>query len=375
MGTSRLAGLSLALLAVGEGLIAQAGPFQALPKPTLVIGTEGNPDYEFVNIVAIHRLPDGAVAVGDYQTQTPTIRIYDSQGRLLRKLGRLGEGPGEFRGLSALLQSGDTLIVFDSRLLRLTRYLAGGTLLGTQPVRTDAVNGRVYITGRLASGRWLVTTPHQPNWSHGPGIYRDTLRVGTLDPSSTGSVRWAGDFPGATLFAYLPAEKSRWVAGWAFVSPNTLVRVAADTIIVGDTAVPELQYLRSDGRLIRGVALPLGAPPDLSRQRAAARDEGLALDRTGSNKAYAQALYEAPRPTPRYRSFIVAADGTLWIRLWEEDPADPPRYLILSSEGNVRARVSLPPRSEVLSVQGPWIAVVLKDEDDVERVGLIRWAP
>ena len=366
-----------ALLSVCGSLFAQPAKssFVPLPKPDLVIGTEGNPDYEFVNIVAIHRLPDGAVAVGDYQTRTPTIRIYDSQGRLLRKLGRVGEGPGEFRDITTLLQSGDTLITFDSRLLRLTRYLTSGTLLGTQPVRTDAVDGRVYVTARLVSGRWLATTPHQPNWSHGPGIYRDTLRVGTLDPSSTGSVRWAGDYPGATLFAHMPAEKGQWRVGWAFVSPNTLVRVVADTIVVGDTAVPELQYLRSDGRVIRRVALPLGPPPDLSRQRAAARDEDLARDRTGSNRAYAQALYEAPRPTPRFRSFLVAADGSLWIRLWEEDPADPPRYRILSSAGRVRARVSMPARSEVLSVQGPWIAVVLKDEDDVERAGLIRWTP
>lgn len=348
---------------------APSSPYLALPAPLLTIGTEGDPDYEFVSIIAALRLPNGAIAVAD--RQLPAIRVYNEKGRLTGKLGRNGEGPGEFRRISELFVAGDTVTAFDSNLLRLTHYLPSGTLVGTQAVR-PAEAGRVHIAGRLADGRWIVTTPHSPNWNHGPGVYRDTLRVGLLPPSSSGPVRWVGDFPGASLFAYMPGQnKAQWAVGWLFFAPTTLVGSVADTLIVGDTGSPELQYFRPDGRLVRRVTIPLDAPPDLTRHRAAARDEALA--QSGANRGYVQASYEAARPAPHYRDFLVASDGQLWIRLYEELPSGPIRYLILNPAGNIRARVSLPPRAQVISAQPPWVLVVLRDANDVERLGVVKW--
>lgn len=97
------------------------------------------------------------------------------------------------------------------------------------------------------------------------------------------------------------------------------------------------------------------------------------MDPSGGNRAYVQAMYDAPLPAPRYRTLLVASNGDLWIRLYDQDPDDLTRYLIVSPAGAVRARVSLPARSEIMSVRAPWITVVLKDADDVERAGLIRW--
>ena len=362
-------GLWVASCAPVQAQVAPGAPYLALPAPRLTIGSEGDPDYEFVSLIAALRLPNGAIAVAD--RQTPTIRIYDDKGRLIGKLGRRGEGPGEFRRITELFAAGDTLTAFDSNLLRLTHYRAGGALLGTQPVRT-AGGGRVHVTGRLADGHWLVTTLHSPNWNHGPGVYRDTLGVGLLPSSSSGQVRWVGSFPGASLFAYMPGQnKPQWAVGWLFFAPTTLVGSIADTVIVGDTGVPELRYFRPDGSLVRRVTLPLDAAPDLSRHRAAARDEALA--ETGANRGYVEASYEVPRPAPHYRNFLIAADGQVWIRLFEERPSGPSRYLILSAAGGIRARVALPARSEILSVQPPWVMVVLRDANDVERLGVVRW--
>lgn len=362
-------GLFVAICTPLQAQRAPSSPYIALPAPLLTIGTEGDPDYEFVSIIAALRLPNGAIAVAD--RQTPTIRVYDEKGRLTGKLGRNGEGPGEFRNIWALFVTGDTVTAYDSNLLRLTHYLASGALVGTQPVRTGD-DGRVHIADRLANGRWLVTTPHSPNWNHGPGVYRDTLRVGLLPPSSSGPVRWVGNFPGASLFAYMPGQnKAQWAVGWLFFAPTSLVGSVADTIVVGDTGIPELQYFRPDGRLVRRVTIPLDAPPDLSRHRVAARDEALA--QSGANRGYVQASYEVPRPAPHYRDFLAASDGQLWIRLFEERPSGPIHYLILNAAGSIRARISLPARSRVISVQPPWVLVVLRDANDVERLGIVHW--
>ena len=363
------------LLPISTNLLAQrtaSSSYVPLPAPVLTIGGEGDPDYEFVSIAAARRLPTGGIAIADWRT--PTIRVYDPRGHLIHRLGREGAGPGEFRGVHDIFLAGDTLIAFDSNLLRLTRYLATGALVGTQPLQTAADDGRVHVTGRLLSGRWVVVTPHAPDWTHGPGLYRDTLRVGTVAVSSTGPVRWVGNFPGATFFAYMPSQdKARWSVGWAFFAPTSLVGILGDTLVVGDTATPELQYLLADGRLVRQMTIPLDAPPDLRQHRKAARDEALAQAGPSTNRAYVQAMYDVPRPTPRYRDFVVGSDGHVWIRLFEERPAGPVRYLILSADGTLRARVSLPPRSRVLTVQSPRVLCVLRDADDVERLGVVRW--
>lgn len=48
-------------------------------------------------------------------------------------------------------------------------------------------------------------------------------------------------------------------------------------------------------------------------------------------------------------------------------------YLVLSPSGAVRARVSLPAKSRVLSVGPSWVVSVLQDADDVERVAVTEW--
>jgi len=362
------------MLGMGSPLGAQprgTPPFLPLSAPVLTIGREDHPDYQFVGISSAHRLPNGDFAIVD---RMAAVRIFDATGRLARTLGREGAGPGEFGRVSELLLSGDTLTIFDGRLQRLTRYRASGALLGTQPVRTPAEDLRVNIIGRLVSGHWVVVTPNAPTWNRGQGIYRDTMRVGTLAPSSTGPVTWIGTFRGATFFAYMPSEnRDRWGVGWAHFAPQALTRVLRDTVVVGDTETPDLQYFTRGGRLVRRVGIPLDAPADLTRHRAAARDAELALARPESDPVFIRASYDAPRPAPLYRDLVVAPDGQLWVRLFEAEPNGPSRYLVLTPSGAVRARVSLPPGSRVVGVQSPWVLAVLRDADDVETLGVIRW--
>ncbi len=352
---------------------AQGEDYRPLPKPLLVIGTEGQTDYEFLGINAAYRLPDGSIVVADRQTSA--LRIFDSAGRLVRTLGRKGEGPGEFQIASVVSVAGDTIVAFDFAIFRLTTYKTDGTLLGTQPLLNALEGGRAYIEGRLQSGHWAVSTPHSPGWSHGPGVYRDTLRVGIVDRSGTGKVRWVGGYPGATLFAYMPGENKRlWAAGWLFYAPTSLVEVTGDSILVGDTGRPELLLLRSDGQVARRIPLPISAP-DLRAYRTAERDKRLAESKDEREKGYIQAAHNVPRPPTYYKGLLVSSTGELWINLYEESFGAPVRYLVLGRNGKPRARVSVPAGSRVINIQTPWVLVVQKDENDIERLGLVRWTP
>src|ERR1043166_8564671 len=90
--------------------------------------------------------------------------------------------------------------------------------------------------------------------------------------------------------------------------------------------------------------------PDLTEHRRAALAQGLAHAGPRTNTEYVRASYEAARTPVHYRDFVVATDGHLWVRLFEQRPGDPVPYLILSPAGSARARVSLPSGGRVLSV-------------------------
>ena len=69
-------------------------------EPLLVVGDrEDDPAHLFGRVVGAARLSDGSVAVVD-----PTVnqvRVFDETGEHLRSLGRLGDGPGEFKNALA----------------------------------------------------------------------------------------------------------------------------------------------------------------------------------------------------------------------------------------------------------------------------------
>lgn len=75
------------------------------------------------NLKAIAPRPDGNILVVDIMTAR--VLEFDPEGRLLRWVGRPGDGPGEFRSPAtlALLQDGDVLVAGFSRITRLSAEL------------------------------------------------------------------------------------------------------------------------------------------------------------------------------------------------------------------------------------------------------------
>lgn len=94
--------------------------FSAAPQwavsatPVLDIGSglENDPRYEFFQIEAMDRFSNGDFVV--LTSGTREIRVYDSAGRYVRDIGRVGTGPGEFVAPRWLhVMEGDSLFVFD----------------------------------------------------------------------------------------------------------------------------------------------------------------------------------------------------------------------------------------------------------------------
>ena len=140
--------------------------------------------------------PDGRVLVADGGTNE--VRIFDASGTLVATLGGSGQGPAEFRMLSAIwLASGDTLVTYDGGSARLLAWpLDGGT-----PVGLDLdVSRRPNIYGRFESGSFLLGYLDAPQRREPGARWTDSMDV-TVASVPGGREVAVGRFPYAAMFA------------------------------------------------------------------------------------------------------------------------------------------------------------------------------
>ncbi len=136
-----LACLSAALLTACSGTadtpeasgVAAAG-IDSIPlvEELRIGGLEGEMEYTFTYVSDVTPDPDGGIYVGD--TQIGLIRHYDANGVHLGDVGREGQGPGEFRGISALRVLDDgRLAVWDQGNGRVSYFGPDHGFLDSEP--------------------------------------------------------------------------------------------------------------------------------------------------------------------------------------------------------------------------------------------------
>lgn len=111
--------------------------------PDLRIGVvEGEPEYQLGDIRDVAEGREGEIYV--LEDDALEVRVFDSEGKHLRTLGRAGDGPGEFRRPSALrVGAGDTLHVLESASSsgRLHVFALDGSFVRTSSASSPGVMG------------------------------------------------------------------------------------------------------------------------------------------------------------------------------------------------------------------------------------------
>lgn len=103
--------------------------------------------------------PNGDVYT--FHGQEHNIRVHSAEGRLIRTIGRQGEGPGEFKGSGRMGILGDSLWVLDLGTYRYSFFTLGGEFLGSRAVPIDL-------------GRDLEASPPRPR-----GLFSDGSMSGS----------------------------------------------------------------------------------------------------------------------------------------------------------------------------------------------------
>jgi hypothetical protein len=192
----------IALLGIAFAAQLQAGipAWSVSPTPTLTVEDDGTPATQFVRVMGVARLSSGGIAIANRGTND--IRIFDARGRHVTTFGRTGDGPGEFRRIDWIGRSGDTAWFYDFGHQRISAVLLGAkpSLSGTTRVTATGKRESFSVTGRLADGRWVVTTNVSPTFEGPPGVHRLPGSTGIVARTGDGEVTWLGDFKSAAIF-------------------------------------------------------------------------------------------------------------------------------------------------------------------------------
>jgi hypothetical protein len=118
--------------------------------------------------------PGGVIYVGDQAANR--IIVFDEAGAVQRVIGRAGEGPGEFRLISAMSTGADgSLYVWDARLRRLTHFATDGRFVSQVVVPGGPSAGMTVAAGRI----WFVQLKFTP----APGVKAFDLGTGAVADS------------------------------------------------------------------------------------------------------------------------------------------------------------------------------------------------
>lgn len=372
------------------------GPRRAAVEVARIVGTpDGEP---FGMLAALAALPDGGVVIFDAKgANGAVVLVLDADGRIERRIGREGSGPGEYRHCNDCLASNadGSIGLLDNQNRRITTYDRSGTVRSTTPLPTGVGFGLPPQFLAAPAGSYyarLETTPRPATPITDPQEY-----------DRFGYVRIAEG--GGVLDTIRPPAS--WVARPArsLLEPRTLWRPLPD----GRVAVGGTDRLRV---LLRGSA---GARNGLVLIEGSARRIAFGTEERKAYQAiakYANAYRrvppsrqtplpaEPPELKPVFRDFDADHAGRLFVQLHSRavrapaamipqaavvmsegggqlppapilDYLEPPLFAVFERDGKFLGEVEFPVNASRVSFSGDFAWVILKEDDgDV----LVRFA-
>jgi hypothetical protein len=327
--------------------------------PRVRIGqTDGPDEYLFGNVAGAARLGDGRIVVAD--AQTSELRFFDSTGAFLEKVGRVGQGPGEFVNFSELFRSvGDSLIVtdhegsryhvLDSRGRYLRRYkLAIKDTVARDPYTSPTTHGT------FGDGSFLIADFVKcPGGFRRVGICVDTGRFMRVTESGD-RVASFGNHVYAREEVVITTQGQR-TSVRAWLAP-TFWAANGSRFYFADASTFEIRVYSKTGSLERIVradydqlAPPSPIPdPPLASNLAPTDPRIIAMREARKNATI-------PERLPAFMGFHVDRAGNMWVReyvpYWIQRNRATNRWWVFDSTGVARHTVLLPLIRETI----PWL--------------------
>lgn len=319
-------------------------------NPLFTIGDDPNePLHDVTGAV----LTDDALIIAEESTHS--LRFYDrATGRLIRTVGRQGEGPGDYGNLDLLQAVGDRLYTWDSWLMRVTIRNRVGEVERTVRVRPWGDYNAVEVEGFFPDGSMLVSA-WVFGWAERPVIHRDEHGLARYDPDGD-FVSSLGTYLG---YEYYSSPESKRIYPYR---SETFVVVTGDKYHIVDNKNPVIPTFDAAGSPVH--ELPPDVPVEPTRLTRAGRDslpdlEGIDRD-------------DLPRHYPFYGRTRAVGEA-LWVPVYRGlVPGGGSAWRVYSQDGDLVGRVTASERLRVLAAGDDIAAVLRLDELGVQTVELRR---
>jgi hypothetical protein len=341
-------------------------PWTVSRQPLLTLGTaSGSPQEEFYRVRAAARGSNGAIYVANSGTQE--IRIFDSRGRYVRSLGKAGTGPGEFRATDHVSLFGDTILVADVGLNRVTVFVEDSAVRVID--LTKRVNRSVNIVGRV--GSTLIAHTNAIISGRGLGLANDSMDVYRFDIATEDVGRRVGRVFCCQIFTIPATGATTGSTGYpAPISAQGFVAAGIDGWWYGSGNSPDIKFTTSSGRTTT-TRLPL-AEAAVSREDRADYEEGWLLsvpesDRPRLRTALSQ--MDFPKRRPFVTALVRSETGGVWAKTYTRRN-ERSLWFVVDRTGKLLGQVYLPVAADLLWTDNSTVLVKQRDQDGVESVSL-----
>lgn len=293
---------------------------------TIVPPAEGDGSLGMIGSLGVGR--DGAIYMFD--PMDPVILKFNAEGDFVQRIGRNGDGPGEFRvGMFSIV--GDTIAMQDAGSSRMVLFTTDGTPLGewsgafrapdALPVRTDgAIATQVWLRDRAQTdldqypGRaWLY---HRLD-----GTVLDTVRT----PPVPKTLQWK-----------VENERANFAITVPFAPDREFLLTRSGAVVWGDQAASRLIHSRTGEDTVRIIEFPGSTEviPDAVRRKAYEEATGMHEWLAGIAD-----LADVPTTYPRWLDIAMDGDRT-WLRRPLSDGSY--RWQVIDVEGRFLGEVPSP---------------------------------
>ncbi len=359
--------LAMVFGASGPGA-GQAPRWVVDQEPLVRLGTGTRPGHDFYRIRGAVRLDDGTIVVADGSSRE--LRFFDGSGALVRTVGRRGAGPGEFEEMEYDLGRlrGDTLLVLDRALRRVTRVSPAGVVLDSR-LLPDSDFGQRPSYRVLANGVVVVTLP-APSDPQIRGVFRVRTAVATLSPISM-RADTVGTFDGPETVRAFGDSRSHTILR-PYFREHYLAAAGDSMVFVGDTGdriVSVMKRGQTGLRAVGTIEVPEAPGPVTSAHRKAVLDR---YQSTPSRAATLKAIGDMPFPRqlPAYRQMLCDRLGLLWIQAYPALGQTKAKWWVFDPAGPLVGILENPPEGRILEIGPAHILTVRLAADDTEVVEL-----
>ena len=377
---TRFDALRIVIVMVPSGLACAAGA--QTPREITLSSAYRQLAETFTDIVALRELANGTVLVAEGARNLRLVAAdFDTQN--VSQIGRVGSGPGEYRGIQTLIALGkDSTLLVDGHSRRWI------ILEGTRPIHTVSVTsvgvGR-YLLGSDSLGRVLEVRSYRYRPGRGPSrdnadslivlLHRRGQSPGERLISQTDTAALlrgsAGDQTRATREA-VPGSPLVWVLNSPFAAEEQAILFPDGWIAVVRLNPYRVQWIEPSGTIGSAARLPEGSVEIDGRQVRAAIARKWARVRPPFRPD------ELPAP-PKYlpaiglNSLTTMPDGRLLVQRLFDATRPATLYDIIDRRGLLTARLRMKPNERVAGFGARFVYIVSRDEDNVDHLRRHAW--